>query len=298
MSFDLPALDWKRWARIGIALLVAYTVISVLLWQTIDSLAGAWSRSRTFVHGFLILPATWYMIWEYRDRWTVLSPIPDPSGLRHLVGLGAVWMVGELYALERLQQAVVLAVLPILILAFCGGQVLRVLVWPLGLLAFALPVGTSLEPILQRFTAESIAVGLSLVVVPYERDGLLFHLASRTWEVAPDCGGLRYLLPGLVLAYIFTGLVHRRTSHRVQFLLISILGFVLGNSVRATAIILGDHWGIAEGTDHRVFSYSVFGMLVLALWRMGLQWEEGHSSMALARRQADVRTIAPTVPNP
>ncbi len=297
-SFDLPAIDWRRWARIGISLVVAHAIIGALLWQTLDSMVGAWSRSRTFVHGFLILPATWYMIWEYRDRWMVLPPIPDPWGPRYLVGLGGVWIIGELFALERLQQAAVLAVLPALILAFCGKRVLRELVWPLGLLAFAVPVGMSLEPILQRFTAESIAVGLSLFVVPFERDELLFHLSSRTWEVAPDCGGLRYLLPGLVLAYIFTGLVHRRASQRAQFICISIVGFVLGNSVRAIAIILGDHLGIAEGTDHRVFSYSVFGVLVLTLWWIGLRWQVGDCAGVRDYDALDVSAIPTTAQNP
>lgn len=267
-------IDWKRWTCIGAGLVVTCVIIGVLAWPTTYVFVDLWSRSRTYAHGFLIIPATWYMIWEYRGRWMVHSPRPDPRGIALLVGLCAAWMVARLFGAQLLELTAVLLALPVLILAYCGERVLREVAWPLGLLIFALPGGAGLEPMLQQFTAEFIAVGLSLSTVPYERDGLLFHLSTRTWEVAMDCGGLRYLLPGLVLAYIFSGLVHRRALHRVHFLLISMVGFVMGNGVRATAIILGDHLGITEGTDHRVFSYSVFGALLLALWWIGLRWEE------------------------
>jgi exosortase len=162
--------------------------------------------------------------------------------------------------------------LPALILGIFGSKVLRILQFPLGFLAFALPVGTSIEPWLQKIAAMFIMLGLDMVGIPYNRDGYFITIPSGTWEVAPDFGGLRYLLPGLALGYVYTAVMHHGLKHRLSFLVLCTLLLVLANGVRAYGVILGDHLGIAEGADHRVFSYVVYGATVIFLAWFGLSW--------------------------
>jgi len=40
---------------------------------------------------------------------------------------------------------------------------------------------------------------------------------------------------------------------------------ILANGIRAYSIILGNHLGVAEGTDHRFFSYAVYAATYLSL---------------------------------
>ncbi len=49
---------------------------------------------------------------------------------------------------------------------------------------------------------------------------------------------------------------------------------MVANGVRAYGVIVGDHFGIAEGTDHRVFSYTIYGVTVPLLYWLGLRWTE------------------------
>lgn len=267
--------DPTQWRRASLKLVLAWVAVLVLFWDTTHTMIEAWARSRTYAHGFLVLPATGYMVWCYRDRLRELTPSSHAAGPLLLALLACTWFIGGLTGTLLVQQLAVVAMLPALVLATMGTEVLRVLQFPLGFLGFALPVGTSLEPWLQKVTALFIVIGLDLSGIPQERDGFLISIPSGTWEVAPDCSGLRYLLPGLALGYLYTALMHHTVNRRVSFLFLCALLLIVANGVRAYGIILGDHLGIAEGTDHRVFSYTVYGVTVLLLGWLGLRWDAG-----------------------
>jgi len=192
-------------------------------------------------------------------------------------------LLGYWTSLVVVQQAAVVAALSGLVWAVLGTTIFRILSWPLGFLVFLLPVGTSIEPLLQDFTAWFIHIGLKLTGIPFLYDNHFLTISSGTWQVAPDCGGLRYLLPGLALGYAFATLIYERPVPRLVFLAVCAAMLMVANGVRAYGVIAGDHFGIAEGTDHRIFSYTIYGMTIPLLYWLGLKW-------------ADTRTIA-WVPN-
>ena len=226
------------------------------------------------MHGFLVLPAAGYLIWCRRREWMPLVPTPNSIALVMLMPLGVIWFVGEVTSLIWLQQIAVVAMLPTLAWVVLGNDIVRILAWPLGFLMFMIPVGTSLDPWLQDITARFIEGGLELSGIPYLYKGRQFVLTSGAWDVAPDCGGLRYLLPGLALGYAYVTLLYRKPSRRFAFLLLCAVVLMVANGIRAFAIIIGDHYGIAEGADHRLFSYSIYGLTMPLLFWWGLKWEE------------------------
>ncbi len=201
-------------------------------------------------------------------------PVPSAWGVGALLLTGSGWVVGYLLNLVVLQQAAVVAALPSMVWAILGTEIFRVLSWPLGFLVFLLPVGTSIEPWLQDFTAWFIMAGLQLTGIPYHYENYRIAIPSGTWEVAADCGGLRYLLPGLALGYAFATLTYRQPARRIAFLTVCAVMLMVANGVRAYGVIVGDHFGIAEGTDHRVFSYTIYGVTVPLLYWLGLRWTE------------------------
>ena len=136
------------------------------------------------------------------------------------------------------------------------------------------PIGTAIEPWLQDVTTWFVRVGLDLANIPYLPERHRFILTTGTWNVDPDCAGLRYLLPGLALGYAFVTLMYRRLSRRLFFLAVCAVVLLVANGIRAYTIILGDHFGIADGADHRVFSYTVYGLTMPLLLWFGLRWQE------------------------
>jgi exosortase len=187
-----------------------------------------------------------------------------------------------------LQQAAVIAILPGLMWTILGKEIVKILSWPLGFLVFMLPVGTSIEPWLQDITAWFIQIGLELSDIPYLYEDHSFIITSGIWDVDPDCAGLRYLLPGLAVGYAFAILIYRQPARRLVFLAICAVVLMVANGIRAYGVIVGDHVGIAEGVDHRVFSYSVYGVAMALLFLVGLRWAENMTVTSFQHRRLGI----------
>lgn len=277
--------DWSEWRTTGLILFLAGLAIVGLFWDTVHSLISVWSGSRTFVHGFLVLPAACYLMWCYRPLWMYQVPVPSPLGLGAVILLGSVWFIGSIADRLWLQQAAVVAMLPALMWAILGTQIVKVLAWPLGFLFFMLPVGTSIEPWLQDFTTWFVQAGLRLSEIPYFSDKAhQIVMTTGVWKVAQDCGGLRYLLPGLVLGTAFAILIYRQPLRRLAFLVLCAGTLMMANGLRAYGVIIGDHFGIADGTDHRAFSYSIYGVTIPLLCWIGLRWGDNGPTVSRESR--------------
>ncbi|MEP6959028.1 MAG: exosortase A [Nitrospirota bacterium] len=281
---------WTGWRLTGLVIGITSLCVVGLFWETVRSMIDVWASSRTFAHGFLVLPATGFLIWCYRHKWAQLEPAPSPWGVAALVLLGGGWFVGYVTEMIWLQQAAVVAMLPGLIWAILGKEIVKTLAWPLGFLVFMLPVGTSIEPALQDFTAWFIQVGLQVTHIPYlyEEDYRIV-ISSGTWKVDVDCAGLRYLLPGLASGYAFATLIYRQPARRLVFLALCAVVLMVANGIRAYSVIVGDHFGIADGTDHRVFSYTIYGATLPLLFWLGLRWGENMTVTSSQRPTPDVR---------
>ncbi len=279
----------SQWRMAELIVCIASLCVVGLFWETVRSMIDAWAGSRTFIHGFLVLPAAGYLIWCYRSSWIHLVPKPSPWGVAALALLGGGWFVGYIIDVMWLQQAAVIAMFPGLMWAILGKEIVKNLSWPLGFLVFMLPVGTSIEPWLQDVTAWFIQVGLQLTDIPYLYEDHSIIITSGIWDVDPDCAGLRYLLPGLAVGYAFATLVYRQPARRLVFLAICALVLMVANGIRAYGVIVADHVGIAEGVDHRVFSYSVYGMTMALLFWIGLRWAENMTVTSSQRRTLGVR---------
>ena len=267
---------------------LAWTIILVLCWPTVQTLVDAWIASRTFRHGFFILPATIYLLWFYRERLIGILPVRSALGASMFTFLA--WSWWEAYTGEDVfrQQVSLVAMLPALLWTLCGTATFRILCFPLGLLVFALPIGTAAEGWLQDFTAAFLEVTLNAVGVPLLREGYLLTLPSQQWEVATDCAGLRYVIPGLALAYMYAAMVYGRVLRRAAFLVVCGVFLILANGVRAFSIIFFDFVGLAEGTDHRVFSYLVYGITIVFLGWIGTIWAEEATEDTIAGGSSQV----------
>ncbi|TXG87820.1 MAG: hypothetical protein E6R14_00635, partial [Thermomicrobiales bacterium] len=82
---------WREWQTAGAILSVAALCIAALFWPTIQSMVDVWASSRTFAHGFLVLPIVGYLVWSSRGRLVLLVPSPNAWGVAVLVGTGILW---------------------------------------------------------------------------------------------------------------------------------------------------------------------------------------------------------------
>lgn len=79
---------YRQWVEVVPNDAGPHVALAQFYWDTVRSMISLWSSSRTFVHGFLVLPAACYLMWCYRPLWIYQIPVPSPLGLGALVLLG------------------------------------------------------------------------------------------------------------------------------------------------------------------------------------------------------------------
>jgi len=158
-----------------------------------------------------------------------------------------------------------------------GTPAARVLGMPLVFLFFAVPMGDSLIPWLQDFSAWFAIKLLDLTNVPALLEGRIITIPSGKWEVAEACSGIHYLLATITIGCVFAAITYRKWGRRLAFLVASALIPVLANGLRVYGIILTDYLGgtrLARSADHIVAGWLFLSIITVLLFAVGMRWRE------------------------
>lgn len=252
-------------------------VLVVLYYDSYASLVLTWARSGTFQHGFLIFPISMYLIWEKRGLLRHQVPSYNAWGAVVLLVLSAMWLLAVLADLRVLEHAAVVFMVPALVLAVFGWRVVRVLLFPLAYLAFAVPAGQSLVGPLQDLTAYFTVAALQWSGIPVFSEGRFISIPNGNFEVAEACSGIRFFIASAALGCLYAYLVYRSWRRRLWFMLAALVVPIIANGVRAFGIILIAHWSDmrwATGTDHVIFGWHLFGAVLFIMFWIGWRWRE------------------------
>jgi exosortase A len=274
---ETPTLQWPRPALVAVSSLI---IILALFRQTSLSIVERWYSSRTFSHGFLVVPLFLYLVWIERERIAWLSSRPNFWGLPLLAALSGVWLLGNVGEIQVLQQFALVGMLDAAVWTILGNDVVRVLRFPLAFLFFAVPFGEGIIGPLQDFTAWFAVTALRLSSISVMLENRTIYLASGVWSVAEACSGIRYLLTSVMLGLIFSSLVYRSWKRRLAFTIASIAVPIVANGLRAYGIILLGYLSnnrLAVGVDHIVYGWLFLTVIQLALFAVGLKWRESPS---------------------
>ena len=112
--------------------------------STTASMVGTWTRSETFTHGFLVIPAALWFVWMRRDDLARIPVQPSPWALVPLTAAGLLWLLGDLSSSLAPSQLAMIAMVPCVVAALFGWRWVRTLLFPLAFLFFA--VGMASPP--------------------------------------------------------------------------------------------------------------------------------------------------------
>ena len=267
----------RHWRLAAIIVVMSWLVVISLFWQTALSMVDTWMRSDTFVHGFLVLPTSMYLIWIRRRRVASIVPISNWWGLLLLTLLGGGWLLSHLTDVLIVQQLALVGMLQGLVWTVLGSPIMRAVLFPLAFLFFAVPFGEDLIPPLQDFTAYFTVTALQLSGIPVLWEGLSLSVPSGTWHVNEACAGVRYIIPSVALGSVFAALTYRSWVRRLVFMVSSVAVPILANGLRAYGIVMIAHLtdnAIAVGVDHLVYGWLFFGVVMFLLFSIGLRWRE------------------------
>jgi len=264
------------WRTTAVVLGGCLSVLAAIHYATVTSIVQSWSRD-PLAHGYFVVPATLYLAWARRDRLRAVSPQPAFATLALIALLSFGWLVGNLTHITHLQQACVVVLFVVVTWGILGTPATRVLMFPLGVLLFALPVGERVAPMLQELTARLAVKALTLSDVPAVLSGNVISIPGTRWHVSEACGGINYVTASLLVAYLYAGTVYREWRHRVAFLFTAAVTPIAGNLLRVHTTILLDYagaTGVASGMRHSLYGLLVFTIMMVVLFVTCGRWRE------------------------
>jgi exosortase A len=218
-----------------------------------------------------------WLIW--RQRRAIAAKTPQPSfGIFVAIACAAfAWLLGDLAAVNAVTQLAFVVLLVLAVPAVLGWPVTRLIIFPLGFLFFAVPIGEFVMPQLMEWTANFTVFALRLSGIPVYREGLQFVIPSGNWSVIEACSGVRYLIASLTVGTLFAYLNYQSTKRRILFVIVSILVPIVANWLRAYMIVMLGHLSgnkLATGVDHLIYGWLFFGVVILLMFIIGGRWAE------------------------
>jgi exosortase len=276
--------DLLTWARRDPlpALLLAVTIATVVYFfgflplfanhtQTISR--WAWMRflpQYNQEHSKLIPLIVLFLVWYHRKAIAAASKNGDGLGLLFVLFGVALFIIGA----RALQPRASIFGFPFLlfgiVLYLWGKQVARILLFPIALLFFMIPLG-AIEQMTFRlqFLIIGVVTSLSrLFGIPVHAIGTSLRPASGDWgfDIAEGCSGIRSLIAMVMVTAIFVHLREPRLWKKVIILAFSVLFAVIGNAGRIFTIVVLGQLGFpkfAGGIYHDWSSQLIFFPIAL-----------------------------------
>ena len=281
---------------LAIALLVIAT-----LWLYRDTALGLvtlWGQSETFAHGYFVPVIVLWLLWRQRAALKAAAPSmkPAPSALLAVAAVAAIWLVGDVAAVNPASQFALVGLIVLSVPALAGWRAASVVAFPLAFLFFAVPFGEFLLPWLMARTADFTVLALRASGIPVYRDGLQFVIPSGTWSVVEACSGVRYLIASLMVGALFAYLNYRSMRRRWLFMLVALAVPIVANWLRAYMIVMIGHLSgntLAVGVDHLIYGWVFFGVVVGLMFMIGARWSEPPAEVAPADMSAQPAAAHP-----
>ena len=225
-------------------------------------------------HGPLVLGVAIWLAWRNlaKDGKRQSEQSLAPAVLAMFAGLG-IHLLGYAVQQTRISIAAVMLFAWGVMRLGGGSRWGSAVMFPLGLLIFAVPVGV-LDAVgfhlrLGVIATTELIAGLAGIELVRNGTQLFSPDGSYQYDVAAACSGMRSLMAMLALSAIM-GYIGPRTWWRrsVVFLLAFPLTF-LGNVVRISAIVFAGEW-FGQGAGELVHDWAGFIVFVIVLG--GVQW--------------------------
>jgi exosortase A len=263
----------SRWA---LPFLLLSTLIAIS-WEATYSMVMLWLTTDTYMHGIFVLPLAAIMA-----KQKAFPPgRPDPVSSFTFVTLSLLWASGMLFGhlamLNVIQQSMLLAIIPLIVITCYGWKIAWHYRAPLCLVFFAVPIGDFMIPHLQSVTADMSVWLLQMSGVAVVRNGWYISIPAADFRVAEACSGINFLISTFTVAVFYAFTYMEKLNKRIAFILMGLIVPIAANGLRVYLIIMIAHWGNVEaatGFDHLVYGWIFFVAILVALFTIGHFWQD------------------------
>jgi exosortase A len=270
----------RPWRQTSVLLALGVLLFGIAFSHEATAAIHVWLVSTAYNHCWLILPIAAYLAWERRAGLAHLTPSAEPRAALLATPFALGWLLANRLGIMEGRQLAAMALLQCLILGVIGRKAYWYFRAPLWYLFFLVPFGGFLVAPLQHFTAVFAADGLSLLGIAHYLHGTTIEISAGAFRIAQACAGLRFLIAAIAFAVLYALVIFRSTGRRLIFIAVCLVVPVIANGFRALGII----WlGYAEGsakaaaTDHVLYGYIFFSIVLLIIILLGLPFREDHA---------------------
>jgi EpsI family protein len=153
-----------------------------------------------------------------------------------------------------------------------GPKVAVALAFPLGYMAFLVPFGDELIPLMQLVTAKLTIALVQLSGVRASIDGVFIDTPAGLFEVAEACSGVKFLIAMAAFGVLVANVCFRSWSRRIAFLFLALALPIFANGLRAWGTVFAAQYvgaDKASGIDHLVYGWIFFALVMGATLAMG-----------------------------
>jgi len=253
-----------------LSIVIILTLLSGLfLYQTaIIKVFSAVIHREGSSHGVFVPFLSLYFLWLKRDIIRDIEPQFDYLGIV-LIVLGTIVPLFHMgnFQLHFLCFIVLIAGL---FFTFFGRAFFKEISFPTFFLITMIPIPENIYETLANFTRHISFGGslkiISLLGIPYFKEGWLIQLPNALLKVAISCSGIRYLISYFVFGLAYAWLYRDKASSRPLIVALTIPISLFASICRLTAIfILTYNFGpkMAEHWPHIITSWIVFFVILI-----------------------------------
>jgi exosortase len=231
-SIDRPVTTF----RAALPFLVIAALLASLYYRIGIKLVVDWYNIADYSHGFLVPLFSLFLLWDKRKQIAATPVRPSWAGIP-LVVVGLIFLILGVYGADLFTSRFSFVILLTgLVWTFCGGMVLRQVIFPILVLLLAIPfpaiVFNQITFPLQLLASRMASTILPLLGVPVLQEGNVIQLPVMKLEVAEACSGIRSLMSLFTLAVFYGYFLEHTTRRRVILALASIPIAVAANVAR------------------------------------------------------------------
>lgn len=251
--------------------LLILLALAVAYFNTSAGLFHIWTTNEDYSYAFLIPIISAYLIWERRQEIRRAPVSPNWFGgilFFLLIMVSAYGILGS--SPSAVRPAIPLIILAIVLFCF-GKDILKIMVLPLSLLIFMIPLPTMYGALvgvhLKRISTLLGELILRMTGITVFVEGNVIDLGVTQLQVVDACSGLRYILPLLCLGVIFAYFFEKVRWRQIVLVVSTIPIAIITNGIRIGATgILAERYGsdVAQGFFHGFSGWLIF-MFAFAL---------------------------------
>lgn len=256
-----------------IKLAVLLVLWAVLFSPLMPEMVRDWLGQSDNSHGLIVPAMTVYFIWQRKDQ--LRSTALGSSAWGGLVLFLSLAVYVASYAGGITFPARLAMVLALFGLVWCclGGNVIKVLAFPLLFLLFMIPVPYSVLSLISlplQLLATRASVNLiDLCSIPVYQEGNMLFFMGTQLEVAEACSGIRSIMALTMIACAFAGMVKEGWLKKTILIAAAVPIAILANILRISGTgVLAHFFGdrVAKGFLHEFSGLMIFVFGLAALF--------------------------------